>query len=67
MTQWHPQQWHLWPMVAVAMAVVIVNCAAAVDAAATIPSSGLMVAAKTPLHLLPLTTASIADDCYCHR
>jgi hypothetical protein len=47
------------------MAVVVVNCAAAVDATATIPSSAWMVAAK--MHLLPppSTAASIYDNCYC--
>jgi hypothetical protein len=53
-------------MVAVAMAVILVNCAAAVDATATIPSSALTVAAKTPLPPPPLTVASIDNDCY-HR
>jgi hypothetical protein len=53
-------------MVALAMAVVIVNCAAAVDAAATIPSLTLTAVAKMPSPLLPLTTASINNDCY-HR
>jgi hypothetical protein len=65
MTQWHPQQWHLWPMVTVAMGVVVVNCAAAVDAAATIPLSVLMVAAKTPSLPPPWTAASINNNCYC--
>jgi hypothetical protein len=37
MTQWHPRQWRLWLIGAAAMAVVIINCAAAVDANATIP------------------------------
>jgi hypothetical protein len=50
------------------MAVVVVNCAAAVDAIATIPSLALMVAAKTPLLPPPSTVASINNDCYCrHR
>jgi hypothetical protein len=65
MTQWHWRQWHLWPMVAAAMVVIVFNCAVVVDAAATIPSLLSTVAAKTPLPLLPLTTASIDDDCYC--
>jgi hypothetical protein len=38
MMQWHLRQWRLWQMVAAAMVVIILNCAAAVDAAATIPS-----------------------------
>jgi hypothetical protein len=37
--------------VAMAVAVVIINCAAAVDAAATIPSSALTAAAKMPMTL----------------
>jgi hypothetical protein len=41
LTQWHPRQWHLWPMVAESMAVVVVNCAAAVDAATTHPVIGV--------------------------
>jgi hypothetical protein len=65
MMQWHLQQWHLWPMVTAVMAVVAVNCAVAVDAATTIPSSALMVAAKTPLPLPPSTTTSINNNCYC--
>jgi hypothetical protein len=49
MTQWHPRRWHLWQMVVVSMAVIIVNCAVAVDdAAVTILSLVLMAAAKTP-------------------
>jgi hypothetical protein len=48
MMQWHLQQWLLWPMAVAAMAVIIVNCAAAVDATATILSLALMAAAKTP-------------------
>jgi hypothetical protein len=67
MTQWHWQQWRLWPMVAAAMAVVVVNCATAVDATATIPSSVLMTAAKTPLRPPPLIVISIDNDCYCRR
>jgi hypothetical protein len=65
MTQWHWQQWPLWPMMAARMAVVVVKCAAVVDAATTIPSLALMAAAKMPLPLPPLTIASIDDDCYC--
>jgi hypothetical protein len=64
--QWHWRQWHLWPMVAATMAIVVVNCAAAVDAATNIPSSALMVAAKTPLPLLPSTATFKDEDCYCH-
>jgi hypothetical protein len=67
MMQWHWRRWHLWPMVAAVMAVVIINCAVAVDATATIPSSALMVVAKTPSPLLPLTLAFIINDCYHHR
>ncbi len=66
MVQWHWQQWHLQPMVVVAIAVVIVNCTVAVDATATIPSLALMAAAKMPLLPPPSTIASINDDCY-HR
>jgi hypothetical protein len=46
MMQCHPRQWHLMPMVAVGMTVVVINCAAAVNAAAIIPSLVLMAAAK---------------------
>ncbi len=50
------------------MAVIVVNCAAAVDATPTIPSSALTAAAKTPLPLPPSTVASINNnDCYCRR
>jgi hypothetical protein len=35
-------------MVAAAMAVVVINCAVAVDATTTIPSLALTAAAKTP-------------------
>jgi hypothetical protein len=65
MTQWHPQQWCLWPIVVVAMAVFVVSCAAAVDAAATILSLVSMAAAKMQLPLPPSTTASINNSCYC--
>ncbi len=34
MTQWHLCQWHHRPMAAAAMAVVVINCAAAVDVVA---------------------------------
>jgi hypothetical protein len=57
MAQWHPWHWRLWPMVVAAMLVIVVNSAVAVDAATTIPSLALMVAAKTPSPLLPLTAA----------
>ncbi len=67
MTQWHLRQWCLRPMVAVAMAVFVVNCAAAVDAASTILSLVSMAAAKMPLPLLPSTTASINNSCYRHH
>jgi hypothetical protein len=67
MMQWHLQQWHLRPMVAAAMAVIVINCAAVVDAVATIPSTVLMVAAKMPLPPSPLTATSINNDFYCHR
>jgi hypothetical protein len=60
------QRWRLWPMVVAAMAEFIVNCVAAVDAAATIPSSTLMAAAKSPSLPPPSTAASINDDRY-HR
>jgi hypothetical protein len=60
MTQWHRQQWRLWQMVAAAMAVVVVNCAAAVDATATIPSSALTAAAKA-------ITAAAIDCCFHQR
>ncbi len=51
------------------MAVVVVNCAAAVDAAATIPSLALMAVAKMPLLLPPLTATSIGNNFYrrCQR
>ena len=49
------------------MAAVVIDCAAAVDATATILSSLLTAAAKTPSLLLPLTVAAVNDDCYCHR
>jgi hypothetical protein len=45
MTQWHQWQWHLWLM-APAMAVLVINCAAVVDAAATILSLASTVAEK---------------------
>jgi hypothetical protein len=67
MTQWHWWQWLLLPMVAVAMAVVVLNCPMAVDAAATILSSALTVAAKTPLPPPPSNAASIGNDCYHSR
>ncbi len=63
MMQWHPRQWHLWLMVAEVMEVVVVNCAAAVDAATTIPSLALMALAKMPLLLPPSTATSIDNDC----
>jgi hypothetical protein len=66
MMQWHRQQWHLWPVVVAAMAVIVLNCAAAVDAATTILSSATAAAAKTPSPLPPLTAASIGNDCNCH-
>jgi hypothetical protein len=43
----------------------ILNCPVVVDAAATILSLALTVAAKTPLPPPPLTTAFIGDGCYC--
>jgi hypothetical protein len=67
MTQWHPQQLHLWPIVAAAMAVIIVNCVVVVDAAATILSLASMVVVKTPSPPLPLTAASIHDKFYCRH
>jgi hypothetical protein len=67
MTQWHWRKWRLQPMAAVAVAIVLVNCTVAVDAAATIPSSVLTGAAKMPLPLPQSTTASINDDCYRRR
>jgi hypothetical protein len=39
MMQWHWRQWLLQLMVVAEMAVVVVNCVAVVDAAATIPLS----------------------------
>jgi hypothetical protein len=66
MTQWHPQQWQLRPMVAAAMAFIVLNCAAMVDAATTFPSLASMAVAKTPLPPPPSTAASIDDNCYCH-
>ncbi len=45
------------------MVVVVIDCAAAVDVAATILSLSLMAAAKMPLLLLPSTiTASTMND-----
>jgi hypothetical protein len=67
MMQWQHQQWCLWPMVAAAMVVVAVNCAAAVGAAATIPSLELTAVAKTPLPPPGSTAASNEDDCYLCR
>jgi hypothetical protein len=52
-------------MVTEAMAVIVVNCAAAVDATATIPSLALTAVAKTPLPPQQSTVASINNDCYC--
>jgi hypothetical protein len=46
-------------LVVVAMAVLIVNCVAAVDATTTVLSSASMAAAKTPSLMPPLTAASI--------
>jgi hypothetical protein len=66
MTQWHCQQWHLLPMVLAVMVVVAVNFAAAVGAAATIPSPALTAVAKLSLLLLPSAAASINNDCYPH-
>jgi hypothetical protein len=57
----------LWLMVAAGMAVVMVNCSSAVDAAATIPSLALTAAAKMPLPLPPSTAASIDNKCYCRH
>jgi hypothetical protein len=65
MMQWHQWQWLLRPMVAAAMAVVVLNCPVAVDAAATIPSLASMAAAKKPLPPPPSIIASISNDCYC--
>ncbi len=68
MMQWHWQQQRLWRMVAAVMAFAAVNCAAAVDATATILSLALTAAAKMQLPPLPSTVASINNDCYCrHR
>jgi hypothetical protein len=67
MIQWHPLQWGLWPMVAVAMAVFLVNCLVVVDVFTTIPSSALVAAAKTSLPPSPLTTASIINNSYCRH
>jgi hypothetical protein len=50
----------------VATMAVVVNCAAAVDAVATILSLALMMAAKMPLLPPPSTVPSMDDDCY-HR
>ncbi len=49
------------------MVVVLVNCAAAVDATATILFSALTAAAKTPSPTPPSTVASIDDNCYRHH
>jgi hypothetical protein len=45
-------------MVVVAMAVIVVNCAAAFDAVATIPSLLLMAAATNAIAVPPLTAAA---------
>jgi hypothetical protein len=65
MTQWHLRQWCLWPMVVVAMGVLVVNCALPIDAATSILSLVSMAAAKTPSPLPPLTATSMDNDCYC--
>ncbi len=67
MTQWHWQQLRLRPIAVAAMAVIVVNCAVAVDTTATIPSSALTAVAKMPSPPLPSTVASINDNCYCRR
>jgi uncharacterized membrane protein len=67
MMLWHWQRWHLWQMVVAAMAVININCAAAVDATATIPSLALTAAAKTTSPPPPSTVVSINNDCYCRR
>jgi hypothetical protein len=54
-------------MAVAGMAVVVIDCAAAVDAAATILRLLLTAAAKTPSLLLPLTVAAVDDDRYCHH
>jgi hypothetical protein len=51
-------------MTMAAMAVVVIDIAAMIDAAAIILSSLLTVAAKTPLPPLPLTLAAVDDYCY---
>jgi hypothetical protein len=65
MTQWHWWQWLLWLMMVAAMVAVVLNCPAAVDAVATIPSLASMAEAKTSLPPPPLTSASIGNGCYC--
>ncbi len=54
-------------MVATMKPLVILNCAATVDAATTIPSLAPMAAAKIPLLLPPLTVASTNANCYCRH
>ena len=54
-------------MVAVAMAVVVIGCAAAVDAAATILMSSLMAAAKISLLPLPSTITAVDGYCRCRQ
>jgi hypothetical protein len=54
-------------MVVAAMAVIVLNCPAAVDAAAVIPSLVSTAAAKTPSPLPPSAATSIGNDCYCSR
>jgi hypothetical protein len=54
-------------MVVAAMAVVVLNCPAVVDAAATIPSLASTALAETEFLPPPSTTASIGNDCYCSR
>ncbi len=66
MTKLYPLQWPLRPMVAAAMAVIVVNCAGAVDAATTIPSMASTAVAKTPSPPLPLTMTAFAVIDYCH-
>jgi hypothetical protein len=58
----HRQRWCLQSIAAAAMDVVVINCAAAFDAAATILLPSLMSAAKTPL-----TAAAVDIDRHCHR
>jgi hypothetical protein len=67
MTQWHQRQWLLHLMVVAMMAIVVLNCPVAVDAAAINPSSASTAVAKMPLPPPPSAAAYIGKDCYHSR